>query len=795
MNLLSESEIKKVLLLDNERLPSFPMAAARLLELSKDENASLKDFSKIVETDPAISVRVLEIVNSAMYGLQRKTTALSEAVAFLGMDEIKKLAIGMSIFKNLFHPHKNAQFNRLLFWRHCLSVAVLSMNIARECNYPEPEEAYLAGLLHDIGKIFLDIQGRHSYGDFIQNAARAHEPIDQIERTTLGLGHDDIGSYFCLKWKLPENLIKAVKYHHKPFGHKEFSREENQLISIIALADFLCWSQGIGSFDLIGPPVLSPDVETSIDMAEIDIVTCIVEMNREIDNISRFYNFAFPSSSQLQKNLLWTSLKLSKINTKYYYQKILLPDTEPESDDIKDSSALGGDLEFGKLLAKTGSINEILDIIMYQVGRMFNPLHWSILLKDPKTEEMIFSVVVGSNKKKLQGLRLPKGEGIAGHIMTTGDSLIVEKVEQDTRFSQRVDKYTGFTTESIIGTPLKTDQKIFGVIELINTIDQKNFTPRDLNKLSLTAEYAALAIEKFYYTQALKNMATRDSLTRLENRFSFDRTLANKIKIKQRFGEQLTLMVIQINGLWKITKTKGRLKSNETIKKTALVLSRTRLKRAVLFRYDEETFVVLMPGISKDKADHHKKNILNAFYQHVTDRTASGPDMEIAFFQIAAEDIYQVNSIVESSLVNSKQTIKEETAEKEEEKEAAVESMEAHLQPLVQEEREKTQPDSVKKGVYEKTVSLTGTFTHLKNRQTGSIWIKKLSLKSIRFKLSTPHNVIENTFLDIKFNLDDAKRSLVERRIVVRKIQNNYVEADFYNPPPYAKSLGFYFMN
>ena len=91
LNLPLESDIKKVLRLDGNKLPSFPQVAAKLLELSKDESASLADLSKIVETDPGISVRVLEIVNSAMYGLGRKITALSEAVVFLGLDEIKKL--------------------------------------------------------------------------------------------------------------------------------------------------------------------------------------------------------------------------------------------------------------------------------------------------------------------------------------------------------------------------------------------------------------------------------------------------------------------------------------------------------------------------------------------------------------------------------------------------------------------------------------------------------------------------------------------------------------------------------
>jgi len=132
--------------------------------------------------------------------------------------------------------------------------------------------------------------------------------------------------------------------------------------------------------------------------------------------------------AQLRENLLWANLKLSKINTKYYYQKnpfAQIQDTKLKTEENL-SSDLNIGLDLGKSLAKAVTIKEVMDIVMYQVGRFFQPLHWSILLKDPKTADMIFSVVVGTNRKKLQGLRLPRGEGIAGYIMQTGESLIIE---------------------------------------------------------------------------------------------------------------------------------------------------------------------------------------------------------------------------------------------------------------------------------------------------------------------------------------------------------------------------------
>src|SRR6056297_1035839 len=214
LNLPSQSDIQAVLTLDRDTLPSFPQVAAKLLEVSKDDTAPLEEVAKIVETDPGISIRVLELVNSAFYGLSRKVTSLSDSVVILGLDEIKKLALGIAIFEKIFKTGHTKEFNRLMFWRHSLAVAVLSMKIAQKIEYPNPEEAYTAGLLHDVGKIFLDLQGHRDYGKFIRNLSESTDLVIEKERSEIGIGHDDIGAFFCARWQLPESLVLAVKYHH-----------------------------------------------------------------------------------------------------------------------------------------------------------------------------------------------------------------------------------------------------------------------------------------------------------------------------------------------------------------------------------------------------------------------------------------------------------------------------------------------------------------------------------------------------------------------------------------------------
>ena len=780
LNLPSSGDIKKTLRLEDGKLPSFPQAAAKLLEASKDEKTCLADLAKIVETDPGISVRVLEIVNSAMYGLKRRITALSEAVVFLGLDEIKKLAIGMTVFEKLFKSGRAEKFDRLLFWRHCISTAVLSMEIARQTQYPDPEEAYIAGLLHDIGKVLLDVRGRMNYGDFIAELETSSDLIIEKERRVMGLGHDDVGAFFCSQWKLPEKLALAVRYHHQPFEHLGLNQDEKLLISIVSAADFLCWTQGIGSFDLIRPPILAPEVEKTIDLDHINLIDCIQKMNKEVDAISKFYHFVFPSADQLKENLLWTNLKLSKANTRYYYQKDPLALIQKEESEISALSS-GMELELAKPLAKAKTIKEVLDTVMYQVGQMFEPLHWSILLKDPKTEDMMFSVVVGANRDKLQGTRLPKGEGIAGAVMEKGEPLIVADVEKDPRFSRRVDQYTGFKTRSIIGAPLKTEDKVFGVIELINKINEDRFTPKDLKILSSIAEYAAIAVERAYYNQALTALATKDALTGLKNRWSFERAVGSKDEVMKRYGTIFSMLIVVVGGL----KDEGDAENDDVLKRVAELLNTTKRRQDDIFRYGEDTFILLLPLTYADDADMAKYRLLKVFSTAFPLDARDPVQLQIQAYTVSAEDSVHLKTLVKGVLPKSKSLTNDDS----------VKEIEDHLQDFVEKETPKNEPGAERSSNFGKAVSLGGDFIRLKTRESGHIQVERLSMTAVRFRVPKAHRIEVNDFLDIRFALDDLKKSVVERRIVIREIQPAYILADFYNPPPYSKDLGFYLMS
>ncbi|MCP4718711.1 MAG: diguanylate cyclase, partial [Desulfobacteraceae bacterium] len=422
---------------------------------------------------------------------------------------------------------------------------------------------------------------------------------------------------------------------------------------------------------------------------------------------------------------------------------------------------------------------------MYQVGRIFQPLHWSILLKDPKTEDMVFSVVVGANKKKLQGAKLPKGEGIAGHIMDTGESLIIKDVSKDNRFSIRVDKYTKFKTQSIIGTPLKTGDKCFGVIELINRIYDDPFSAEDLEFLSSIAEYAAIAIERSYYNQALTNMATKDSLTGVKNRWSFEHAISNKEAVLKQYGSIFTMFIIIADGILQMDEADSP--KDMVLKKMAQVLMKTKRSKDTLFRYGEDTFIMLLPLTFSDDAEIAKHRIEKEVSKTIVEKLQIPVKVNISSHTVSAEDAGQLKKIVANFLFKSKATVNEDTIGK----------IEDNIQPLFEQEKKKEieEPDYDKTRTFGKPVSLKGKFFRLKTGESGHIMVERVSLESVGFRISRSHRIQINDFLDIQFVLDDIKKSLIKRRSVIREIKGNYIKADFYNPPPFAKNLGFYMLS
>ncbi len=267
--------------------------------------------------------------------------------------------------------------------------------------------------------------------------------------------------------------------------------------------------------------------------------------------------------------------------------------------------------DIAKSLASCMTLNETLSETMKQIGSIFAPLNWSLMLRNPKTGELKFTIVEGKASSNLKGKVIPKGRGIAGWIAENKMPLIIEDVDKDQRFDSSYDDDSGFKTQSIIGAPLISHGKVYGVIELINKLEGINFTPIDLKLLTTITDFTAITIEKTYYSSRIKRLVNIDPLTEVYNRRYFQFYLTKELDRTKRTKDDLSLLFIDIDDFKNVNDTHGHVAGDKVLKKTAAVLKKSARSADIIFRYGGDEFIILMPSTSAEDAYRLKTRIEN----------------------------------------------------------------------------------------------------------------------------------------------------------------------------------------
>lgn len=584
----SHNQIEKVITQDVEKLYTFQVVVAKLLEISRDEDASVDDLARVAETDPGISTRVLRIVNSSAFSLRRRITSIPEAISYLGFWEMHRMCLGISVFDTIINDGKNMFFDRVHFWRHSLSVAILSKILAEVTGYPKPEEAYLAGLLHDMGKIFFDLYGRINYGDFLQNISKSSGQLIEDERKLLGMGHDDLGSYFCSQWNLPDNLNLAMNLHHKSFKKLNLPDDSALLVAIVALSDFISWTQGVGSVNVVRHPILRPEIEKTIDVNKLDILKIIQTLDCEIKKTMEFYNFNFPSSEQLRENMLRANIRLGKMNTTYNVpeeeetlrihtltklkESMVVPHRSLNQKEIIDSTleAIHQDYHFDRLyILKVMKKNRAL-----RVKNVFDTTDTGV---DLKTIEFNISKDSGEWVKCLRD-RVP--------AVITG------------RTSAENEVLGLFQVPEMFIVPFCNNNKVMGVIGMDNIVSKDSFPHERLTHVAIIANELGMALENARVFEKIKRMAQKDPLTGLLNRGMVDKRLEKSFCQAVAGENHLALMMVDIDYFKKFNDLYGHQSGDAVLKLIADLLKKLSRPTDDVGRYGGEEFIIILNNTS-----------------------------------------------------------------------------------------------------------------------------------------------------------------------------------------------------
>jgi len=315
---------------------------------------------------------------------------------------------------------------------------------------------------------------------------------------------------------------------------------------------------------------------------------------------------------------------------------------DQEFNRLNEYSKLSLFANIGLDIARARDIDEALEQIMHKIGDIFTPLNWSLILKNNQTGELFFKLVVGKSAEKLKGQKIPKRKGIANWVVENEQAVLIEDVKNDPRHYDYFDKTTGFETKSIIGVPLKANNQVIGVIELVNRLETEVFTPTDLKILQTIADFAAITIEKASYMQRLENLARIDVLTGISNRRDFEENLKKEIERTKRIGNFLALLILDVDDFKKINDTHGHQEGDRVLKEVASALCKNVRKVDYVARYGGDEFVVLMPNTDTAGAQKTKERILSAMPHSVSIGVrASGPDDLSQLLNTADQNLYK----------------------------------------------------------------------------------------------------------------------------------------------------------
>ena len=285
---LAETEEKtKILSLKSKilrslvELPPMPNIILKAREIMEDPGSSLKELSGVIEHDQAIVARVLALANSAYYGLSGLVSSIQHASILLGQKTLGELITIAASSRLLSKKLKGYQLDPGDLWKHSLAVALGSRIIAEKKNADLAEDAFIAGLLHDAGKIILDTYVLESENQFKKIQKIGEKTFVEAEKVILGFDHAEVMSRAARFWRYPETQTSAIRYHHYPLRSGN-----SELAFMVHIADFAAKEAGFKSQDTASSPEIDPQTLKILGLKKEDITTISAEIIASVEKLA-----------------------------------------------------------------------------------------------------------------------------------------------------------------------------------------------------------------------------------------------------------------------------------------------------------------------------------------------------------------------------------------------------------------------------------------------------------------------------------------------------------------------------
>jgi len=269
-----------------KEIPTLPIVYQELFSKMNNPDVSVPQLGEIVSRDQALAAKILKLVNSAFYGYRNEINTVNRAMVILGFRTIRNAALAISVFEYVAGGEIDTMFSLENFWRHSLASASICKVIGREAGIKQQEETFVAGLLHDVGKL---IMLKHFRDDFTEVCCLQQKrgcTWLEAENELLRINHTKLARAILRSWNFPPNLTEAVCHHHEMDSEVSYPR----LVALVNLADQLTYDLGIGSPASIKTEALDPAVSAELGMGIAEAMVHRDRIMEEIDSAMKILN-------------------------------------------------------------------------------------------------------------------------------------------------------------------------------------------------------------------------------------------------------------------------------------------------------------------------------------------------------------------------------------------------------------------------------------------------------------------------------------------------------------------------
>ncbi|MBV7538907.1 HDOD domain-containing protein [Duganella sp. sic0402] len=411
-----------------------PQILIKLIEHLQADDAGMPELAALIAKDAAMTSKILTVANSSAYHRNQRTVGLEQSLVSLGTDMIKTLVISESVFQTFNSFPHSASTDLRGFWKGSLTTAVIARDVARQMEYPHVEEAYLAGLLHNVGRLALLATAPKEYA--FNFTARDDEDLCAVEQRTLQITHSEAGAWLIERWNLDSFLADSVLYHHEPITRLEAA---HPLIRIVRLSHLLCCHE---------------DQEQAIEDAARLCNLDGEKLDLIIKNAAR----------QVEKSATYLGIDLAGaddiVAPAAYAPPLVDPVQQRLSEEVRNIMLVS---EMGQTFARQNGEASLLEAITRSARILFDLENAVLLLENP-TGHALHGMASGDNQQRLAEFVIPlnKGGPVAQSALERKLAYVSREGQAHNVSEEQLFRILG--SDGMVCLPLVANQRCLGVL-------------------------------------------------------------------------------------------------------------------------------------------------------------------------------------------------------------------------------------------------------------------------------------------------------------------------------------------